>query len=78
MKTCVSWTQLPPLLEHEDAQVRARAANLVGNLARHSADFYAAFSEHRLLPRLIDMCADPDASARKFACFAIGNAGAHG
>lgn len=55
--------------------VRARAANLVGNLARYSPAFYATFHRGGLLPPLVALCSDADASARKFACFAIGNAG---
>lgn len=69
-------TQLRPYLVHEEGNMRTLAGTLIGNLARHSPAFYGAFSEHRLLPPLIAMCSDTDAMARKFACFAIGNAGA--
>lgn len=136
---------LGALLAHADHVVRAKACNLVGNLCRHSAFFYAALQEAgrrgsgrpdegmrgggggerlaqhhqpprdaagRLTPprpprreqhqqnpaehpsrrlavgteqeddksvvdRLVDLCADPDPSARKFACFAVGNAAFH-
>ena len=129
---------LGALLAHADATVRAKACNLVGNLCRHSAFFYAALRERRtsgggandgdgwpplgrareaILPpptgkrdqrqledeerrprrrrdwrlpheggsageksivdRLVDLCADRDPSARKFACFAVGNAAFH-
>ncbi len=37
--------------------------------------FYPALERYQLLPPLIDRCADADKGARKFACFAIGNAG---
>lgn len=30
-----------------------------------------------IVDRLVDLCADPDPSARKFACFAVGNAAFH-
>lgn len=67
----------PPLLRHPDASVRARAANLLGNLCRHSDRLYSDLLKFRVLPPLIDLCTDKDRSARKFACFAIGNAGFH-
>lgn len=133
---------LPPLLGHSDPTVRAKACNLVGNLCRHSAYFYAAFLQNghqrrepepatatmavtaedssegckrinstvvsagsslavaarenspssagtttrdgksrsdtsSVVERLVVLCADPDAAARKFACFAVGNAAFH-
>lgn len=64
------------LLGHSEAGVRARAANLVGNLCRHSAFFYEPIAAHGLLEPLIARCRDPDRATRKFACFAIGNASA--
>ncbi len=63
------------MLSHPDAAVRSRVCNLVGNMCRHSAYFYSALERHGLLPPLIERCADPDKTTRKFACFAIGNAG---
>ena len=71
----ISAVQLRPLLSHEDPLVRSRAANLVGNLARHSGTFYGDFAAAGLLPPLIRLCGDGDTAVRKFACFAIGNAG---
>lgn len=68
---------LPALLRHPDATVRARAANLLGNLCRHSDRLYPELSRHGVVPALIALCADADRSVRKFACFAIGNAGFH-
>lgn len=68
--------QLRQLLSHPDAAVRARVCNLLGNLCRHSAFFYRHVERAGLLPPLIARCQDPDRSTRKFACFAIGNAGA--
>ncbi len=68
-------TQLPALLGDPDPLVRSRAANLVGNLARYSRAFYATFQREGLLPPLVALCSDADPAARKFACFAIGNAG---
>ncbi len=64
------------LLGHGEAGVRARAANLVGNLCRHSAFFYERLAAADLLEPLIARCRDPDRATRKFACFAIGNASA--
>lgn len=68
---------LPPLLSHHDAAVRARTANLLGNLCRHSDRLYAEMSKHNVVDPLIALCGDTDRSTRKFACFAIGNAGFH-
>ena len=68
--------QLRPLLAHADPSVRSRVCNLVGNLCRHSAFFCEVLRETHLLPVLIARCGDTDRATRKFACFAIGNAGA--
>lgn len=64
------------LLSHEDPNIRARVCNLIGNMCRHSAFFYSSLEKHGLIPQLIERCGDPDKGTRKFACFAIGNAGA--
>ncbi len=66
------------LLLHVDPGVRARVCNLLGNMCRHSAFFYSALERHGLVQPLIERCQDPDRSTRKFACFAIGNAGERG
>jgi Protein kinase domain/HEAT repeats len=68
---------LPPLLSHNDPAVRARTANLLGNLCRHSDLLYSEMSKHNVVDPLIALCGDTDRSTRKFACFAIGNAGFH-
>lgn len=68
---------MPDLLMHDDSAVRARAANLLGNLCRHSDALYADLMRYNVIPPLIDLCRDHDRSTRKFACFAIGNAGFH-
>lgn len=68
---------LCPLLVHADAGVRARCCNLIGNLCRHTAQFYAMLRDAQVLPLVVDCCADDDGTARKFACFAVGNAGFH-
>ena len=47
-------------------------------MCRHSGYFYDAFKTRGVLAALVDRCADPDRTTRKFACFAIGNAGFHG
>lgn len=64
-----------PLLEHGEGEVRARACNLIGNLCRYNTFFYEAISAAGLIEVLIDRCSDFDRATRKFACFAIGNAG---
>lgn len=74
------------LMRHSEGSVRAKACNLIGNLCRHSAFFYKtlvtallpdATPPATLLARLVALCADPDPSTRKFACFAVGNAAFH-
>ena len=67
-----------PLLSHRDAGVRARACNALGNMCRHSGFFYDDFADRGALTGLIERCGDSDRTTRKFACFAIGNAGFHG
>lgn len=68
-------SKLKPLLLHSEAGVRSRACNLVGNLCRHRATFYPFLEKYGILPMLIESCKDQDRNTRKFACFAIGNAG---
>lgn len=68
---------MPALLAHSDAAVRARACNLLGNLCRHSDRLYPDLQQEGVIAQLITLCADHDRSTRKFACFAIGNAGFH-
>lgn len=68
-------SKLKDLLQHSEAGVRSRTCNLIGNLCRHLPTFYPALQKHRLLPILISNCEDKDVNTRKFACFAIGNAG---
>ena len=66
---------LRPLLEHLEGEVRARACNVVGNLCRYNVTFYEPILEAGLIEVLIDRCRDYDRGTRKFATFAIGNAG---
>lgn len=40
--------------------------------------FYGDLAQHGVVSALIELCKDPDRAARKFACFAIGNAGKPG
>ena len=78
------------LLRHPEGAVRAKAANLVGNLCRHSSFFYGTLvtplrtggstggeGPPTLLCRLVTCCGDSDVATRKFACFAVGNAAFH-
>jgi len=69
--------RLPALLRHADGGVRAKACNLLGNLCKHSVGYYDVLRRGALLPLLSRRCADADAAVRKFACFAVGNAGFH-
>eukprot|EP00164_Ancoracysta_twista_P002748 GFYU01003655.1.p1 GENE.GFYU01003655.1~~GFYU01003655.1.p1 ORF type:complete len:1190 (-),score=281.96 GFYU01003655.1:151-3621(-) len=65
------------LLQHQDASVRAKTCNLVGNLCRHSGVFYDTLLRSGVLQLLMERCSDPDKNTRKFACFGIGNAAFH-
>eukprot|EP00756_Hemistasia_phaeocysticola_P032098 Hpha_TRINITY_DN16393_c2_g3::TRINITY_DN16393_c2_g3_i1::g.60102::m.60102/K06228/FU; fused len=68
---------LTGLVEHQDAGIRAKVCNLLGNMCRHSSFFYESLQRHGLVTALIQRCADENVNVRKFACFAIGNAGFH-
>jgi fused-like protein len=68
---------LAPLLRHGDGEVRARACNVVGNLCRFNTAFLEPILAAGIIPALIDRCRDFHLAARKFACFAIGNAGGY-
>ena len=46
-------------------------------MCRHSGYFYERIARRGVLDSLIDRCEDVDRTTRKFACFAIGNAGFH-
>jgi fused-like protein len=50
---------------------------LIGNLCRHTGFFYDKLLKNGLIDAAIDRCTDPDPNTRKFACFAVGNAGFH-
>ena len=50
---------------------------MVGNLCRHNSYFYEQLVKHSLLRETILCCKDKDSNTRKFACFALGNAGFH-
>jgi fused-like protein len=69
--------RLPPLFCHPDPSVRAKACCLLGNLCRLSPEYYEPAREVALLPLLTRCCSDTDASVRKFAVFAAGNAAFH-
>eukprot|EP00474_Spongospora_subterranea_P005628 CRZ06086.1 hypothetical protein [Spongospora subterranea] len=64
-------------LKHDNADIRVKACNLIGNLCRFSPFFYKHFQENGILPPLIDCCGDHDPQVRKYAAFAIGNAVFH-
>jgi HEAT repeats len=66
------------VLQHDRKLWRsAPASPCAGNLCRHSAFFYRHLDEHGFVAAVIERCQDPDASTRKFACFALGNAAFH-
>ena len=70
--------KLGEILRCNNAVIRAKACNLIGNLCRHSDRFYTALARPlntvkdnmTLLHLLATCCADSDASTRKFASFA--------
>jgi len=65
------------LIQHDDASIRAKVCNLIGNLCRHTGFFYEKLLKYGLIAAAIECCRDPDRNTRKFACFAVGNAGFH-
>jgi fused-like protein len=71
------YPDLRRLMEHRDSGVRSKVCNLIGNICRHSAFFYDMLLKHDLVKAAINCCQDPDRNTRKFACFAVGNAGFH-
>jgi fused-like protein len=44
---------------------------------KHTDFFYEPLEQHGILSEVVTCAADQDASTRKFACFAIGNAAFH-
>jgi fused-like protein len=71
------YTDLKRLIGHKDPAIRSRVLNLIGNLCRHTNYFYEIMQKYDLIKECIRLCEDPDRSARKFACVAVGNAGFH-
>eukprot|EP00397_Hematodinium_sp_SG-2012_P001850 GEMP01001855.1.p1 GENE.GEMP01001855.1~~GEMP01001855.1.p1 ORF type:complete len:1211 (+),score=310.88 GEMP01001855.1:48-3680(+) len=71
-----TYQQLAHLLRCNDADVRAKACNLVGNLSRHSDFFYVSFRPH-ILQALIPLLQDDDPMCKRYASFAIGNSAFH-
>lgn len=57
--------------------IRAKICNFIGNICRYSGYFYDVLLKHDLIREAIQSCQDPDKNVRKFACFAVGNAGFH-
>jgi len=71
---------LHSLLRHARATVRAKSCNVLGNLCRHDATFYADFvadSSAEIFVALAAAVVDRDPQVRKFAAFAVGNAAFH-
>jgi len=68
---------LKTMIQHRDPGVRSKVCNLIGNICRHSGFFYDMLLREDLISAAIKCCNDPDRNTRKFACFAVGNAGFH-
>ena len=66
---------LCPCPSSQDSGAAGTSNVLAAALCRHSAHFYSALERSGLLEPLIVLCRDEDRATRKFACFAIGNAG---
>ena len=71
------YNDLKSLIQHSDANIRAKVCNLIGNLCRHTGFFYEKLLKFGLIAAAIECCRDSDRNTRKFACFAVGNAGFH-
>ena len=46
-------------------------------MCRHNGYFYDHILKNNLINFIIECCKDRDTNTRKFACFALGNAGFH-
>ena len=57
--------------------IRAKICNFIGNICRYSHYFYEVLLRNDLISDAIQCCKDVDKNVRKFACFAVGNAGFH-
>lgn len=57
--------------------LRSKTCNFVGNICRHTDEFYEAINKSEVLLECIKCLKDSDKNCRKFACFAVGNAGFH-
>ncbi|NXE78617.1 STK36 kinase, partial [Cochlearius cochlearius] len=69
---------LTRLLGHRQHPIRAKTCNLLGNLLRHGHGFPQALqSQPGVLESLLGCLADREASVRKAASFAVGNAAYH-
>lgn len=71
------YNELKVLIVHKDAGIRSKVCNLIGNLCRHTGFFYEKLLNFKLIQLAIECCRDQDRNTRKFACFAVGNAGFH-
>eukprot|EP00658_Telonema_sp_P-2_P036970 TRINITY_DN26642_c0_g1_i2.p1 TRINITY_DN26642_c0_g1~~TRINITY_DN26642_c0_g1_i2.p1 ORF type:complete len:443 (+),score=91.38 TRINITY_DN26642_c0_g1_i2:323-1651(+) len=71
-------SRLGGLLASKIPDLRAKMCNLIGNLCKHGNQFYPLLATHdRIIPELCLRLRDFDSSVRKFAGFALGNAGFH-
>ena len=43
------YADLNVLIKHEDAGIRAKVCNLIGNLCRHTSYFYERLLQHKLI-----------------------------
>ncbi|KAL4452973.1 hypothetical protein ABPG73_012917 [Tetrahymena malaccensis] len=71
------YQELKKLIVHKEGSVRAKVCNFIGNICRHSSYFYEMLLKNDLISACIECCKDSDKATRKFACFAVGNAGFH-
>ncbi|CAD5116661.1 DgyrCDS5530 [Dimorphilus gyrociliatus] len=62
------------ILQDNDALLRSRACNLIGNIMKHSDTFYSTLNEQNTVRKsILNLVEDGDASVRKSASYAIGN-----
>jgi len=72
------YKHLPYLLNYEDSEIKMKAANLIGNITRHSDMFYQQLSQYGILVYLIRLCeTGNDISCQRNAVFALGNCAFH-
>ncbi|XP_065647778.1 serine/threonine-protein kinase 36 isoform X3 [Hydra vulgaris] len=71
------FSSLFDLLSHKDSKVVVRTCSLIGNLLRYSSYLYEPIARYKLIPLLLSILQNQDASLRKSCSFLCGNLAYH-